>query len=88
MDERCGGGGGYHDFPSENFCLTVPKNFIGEPFCVAENSWFRKIIWLRGVEGRGVMIRNCKNNWHDRDSNPEPTTLKPCGPNPTAVKYF
>ena len=30
-----GGGGGrreYHDFPSKIFCLTVPKNFAGEPF--------------------------------------------------------
>ena len=29
------GGGGrreYHDFLSKIFCLTVPKNFAGEPF--------------------------------------------------------
>ena len=26
-------GGGYHDFLSKLFCLTVPKNFVGEPFC-------------------------------------------------------
>ena len=23
----------YRDFPSKNFCLTLPKNFLGEPFC-------------------------------------------------------
>ena len=37
MDKRGGGGGGkeYQDFPSKNFCLTVPKNFVGEPFSVS-----------------------------------------------------
>ena len=24
---------GYHVFPSKIFCLTVPKNLVGEPFC-------------------------------------------------------
>ena len=23
----------YQVFPSKVFCLTVPKNFVGEPFC-------------------------------------------------------
>ena len=27
-----GGGGECHDFPTKIFCLTVPKNFAGEPF--------------------------------------------------------
>ena len=27
---------GYHDFLSENFCLTVSNNFVGEPFFVSE----------------------------------------------------
>ena len=30
-------------------CLTVPKNFIGDPFCVSENSWDRNILWIRGM---------------------------------------
>ena len=30
MDKR----GGYQKFPSKVFCLTVPKNFVGEPFSV------------------------------------------------------
>ena len=36
-----GGKGGreYHDFPSKNFSLTVPKNFAVEPFCAV----FQKI---------------------------------------------
>ena len=33
--------GEYHDFPSEFFCLTVPKNFVGDPFGVS-------LIW--GIE--------------------------------------
>ena len=27
--------GGYQDFPSQNFCLTVPKSFVGEHFYAA-----------------------------------------------------
>ena len=33
MDKR--GRGEYQDFPSEVFCLTVPKIFVGEPFTVS-----------------------------------------------------
>ena len=32
MDKR-GGVWGYQDFPSKYFCLTMPKTFVGEPFC-------------------------------------------------------
>ena len=32
MDKR---GGEYQDFPSKIFCLTVPRNFVGEPFRVS-----------------------------------------------------
>ena len=28
--------GGYHDFLSNNFCLTVPKNFVRDPLCVSD----------------------------------------------------
>ena len=35
------------------------------------------------------MLRiNCKNIWHDSDSNLEPTAWEPCCPKPTAVIYF
>ena len=87
MDKK-GGGKECHNFPSNICCLTVPKNIVGEPFCGSENSWYRKILWIRGVEGGGVTIRNRKNNWHDRDSNPKPTASEPCCPNPTAVIFF
>ena len=33
-----------HDFPSKIFCLTVPKHFVGEPFCaVSEISGYEKV---------------------------------------------
>ena len=45
---------GYHDFPLKNFCLTVPKNFVEEPFCVSENFWYRKRLGIG--EGAGIKI--------------------------------
>ena len=38
---------GYHDFPLKNFCLTVPKNFVEETFCVSENFWYQKMLGKR-----------------------------------------
>ena len=48
MDKK-GGRRECHIFPSKICCLTVPGNFVGEPFCVSENFWYRKILWI----GRG-----------------------------------
>ena len=45
---------GYHDFQLKNFCLTAPKNFVEEPFCVSENFWYRKMLGIR--EGAGITI--------------------------------
>ena len=39
---------GYHDFLSKIFCLTVPKNFVGEPFCVSKKFWYRKLPCIGG----------------------------------------
>ena len=36
------GGGGYQDFPSKYFCLTVTKNFVGQPFSVSSISGIEK----------------------------------------------
>ena len=49
MGKRGGGGGRreYHDLLSKNFCLTVPKNFVGEPFCTV----FRKVSGSQKVYG-------------------------------------
>ena len=35
-------GGGYQDFPSKNFSLTVPKSFAGESFTVSLISGIEK----------------------------------------------
>ena len=48
---------GYHDFPLKNFCLIVPKNFVGEPFCVSQNFWYRKILWMRGEESHDFLSK-------------------------------
>ena len=39
----------YHDVPLKTFCLTVPKNFVGETFSVSEKFRYRKFLWV----GRG-----------------------------------
>ena len=43
--------GEYHDFLLKICCLTVPKIFVGEPFCVSQNFWYRKNLWIRGEGG-------------------------------------
>ena len=50
---------GYHDFPLENFCLTVPKNFVEEPICVSEIFWYRKILGKREGAGITIFCQNC-----------------------------
>ena len=44
-------GGGYQDFPSKNFSLIMPKHFVGEPFCVSENFWYRGKLRKEDVAG-------------------------------------
>ena len=41
------GEGEYRKFPSKNFCLTVPKLFVEEPFCAV----FQKISGSEKVYG-------------------------------------
>ena len=52
-------GGGYHDFPSKLFCLTVLKNFVEEPFLVSENFWYRKKLGMREGAGITIFSQNC-----------------------------
>ena len=40
------GGGGHHGFFG-SFCLTVPKNFVGEPFSVSLFLGTEKV-WIKG----------------------------------------
>ena len=37
-----GGGGGYQDFPSKKYSLTVPKNFSGQSFTASFFSGIEK----------------------------------------------
>ena len=46
MDQRRGGE--YQAFPSEDFCLTVPINFVQEPFSVSLFSGIEKFYALEG----------------------------------------
>ena len=49
MDEKGGGGRQHHDNLLKLFRLTVPKNSVGEPFCVSQNFHDRnKILNKRG----------------------------------------
>ena len=34
----------------QNCFVSLPKNFVGEPFGVSENFWYRKSFWIRGGE--------------------------------------
>ena len=42
----------YHNFPSKIFCLTVPKNAVGEPFSLSLLSGMEKVC-MRGWGGGG-----------------------------------
>ena len=44
----------YHNFPLKTFCLTVPKHFEEESFCVSESFVQRKTLGIR--EGAGITI--------------------------------
>ena len=44
-------------FSVETFCLALSKNFVGGPFCVTTNFWYRKkIMEKRGEEGGSIKI--------------------------------
>ena len=50
MDKR--GTGGYQDFPSKVFCITMPKKFRKGTLlcCVPEKFRLRKRLWIRKVD--------------------------------------
>ena len=62
---------GCHNFPSKNFCLTVPKNFRrGGSFSVSLISGTEKI-WIRGGGGEGEyqdfpskFLSHCTETFH------------------------
>ena len=54
MDKR---GGGYHVFPSKEFCLTLPRKFVEDTFCVSENIVVSKKIFHR----KGISLFTAEN---------------------------
>ena len=35
-----------HDFLSKFFSLMVTKKIVEEQFCVSQNLWYRKVLWI------------------------------------------
>ena len=66
--------GGYHDYASNIFCLTVPKNFAEEPLLVSEKFWYKKLPCIRGIRGGvsrfPVVLLKLKNVGKVWDSKP------------------
>ena len=64
--EKRGGGGGYENFTSKIFCLTVPKSSVGESFTVALISGTEKV-WIRGgkitIFCRKFFVSQCRKNF-------------------------
>ena len=46
-------------FRWKNFCLTVLKNFVEDPFCVSENFCNRKMLGIREGAGITIFCQNC-----------------------------
>ena len=64
MYRRGGGGVEYQDFPSQVFCVTLPKNFVGEPFSVSLNSGIEKFYAPEGYVSifcRNFFVSQCRN---------------------------
>ena len=55
MDKRLGGGG-CQEFPSKFCCLTVPTNFVGQPFRVSLFSGIEKFCASEGYVTISVEI--------------------------------
>ena len=53
----------YHDFLSKVFCLTVPKNFVGEHFGVSKNfEWWKFFMHQSG----GYQVSSSKTFYHTK----------------------
>ena len=56
-------------FSSKFFCLTVPKCFVGEHFCVSESLWYRKNLCIRGsvtiFAGQFFVLQYPSFRWRD-----------------------
>ena len=67
MEKNYGQEDGYHVFPSESFCLTVPKKFVGHPSVFQKIFGMKKIMDKRtGITffRRKFFVSQCrKNSW-------------------------
>ena len=71
-----------NDFPWINFGLTVPKNFMGERFCVSENFQYGNNLWRRGgvtFSCRELFVQNRR-----RKSRAKPSVFQNC----SGIKNF
>ena len=50
-------------FSVDFFCLTVPKRFVEEHFCVSENFWYPKMLKMRGAEEDGRNIKTFRRKF-------------------------
>ena len=55
----------YQDFPSESFCLTVPRNFVGKPLSVsllsvAEEVWIGEGVGSIKIFCRKFFVSQCR----------------------------
>ena len=53
----CIGGGRVSPFSVEIFCITVPKHFVGEPFCVSESFLLGKKLRKRKWVGITIVLK-------------------------------
>ena len=54
--------GEFHDFPSKIFSLAVPKNFVGENFCVSEMLCYQFFLDKMGITIRSIFfVSQCPN---------------------------
>ena len=63
---RGGGGGEYHKFPSNFFCLTVPKKFVGKTFSVSlisviKNFFASELLWHDFRFSFVFFVSQCRN---------------------------
>ena len=55
-----------HFFRSKTFWLTEPKKFVGGPFFVSQNFWYRKNSWRRGRGVSEVSVGSCLSHFAEK----------------------
>ena len=65
--------GGYQDFRSKFFCLTLPENFVRKPFCVSKKVLFGKFSRIGG--GHHGFAGNFVVSQYQKSSQRNPSVL-------------